>query len=407
MSDAPSIFGEPIDQRALQQIENCLRDDRAVAGALMADHHLGYSMPIGGVVAYRDAISPSGVGFDIACGNKAARTELEVDFGIKYDLGRLMGDIRKQIAFGIGRSNAEPIDHDLFDDPLWSEIDKLVPGLQEKARAQLGTVGSGNHYVDLLVDEDGRLWAANHFGSRGFGHTVATTFLNLAAGRAPTERAKDEETPAVLDLGTETGDLYMEAMKLAGRYAYAGRDYVMDQVLRILGTKTTFEVHNHHNFAWEEDGLIVVRKGATPLTEDPAFIGGSMGDVSVIVRGTGEDIGALASAPHGAGRVMSRTQAAGKWMKQRVTRTAPDGTTYEKKIRVRNKATAAIDWDAVRADLDERGIVVLGAGADEAPGVYKSLEAVLSHHPNIEVLHRLEPLGVVMAGEDEFDPYKD
>ena len=404
---APAVFGDPVDARALSQIENCMRDDRVVAGALMADHHLGYSMPIGGVVAYRGAISPSGVGFDIACGNKAVLTDIVPGFGFKYDLARTMRDVQKRIAFGIGRKNADPIDHELFDDPLWIEIAKLIPGLQEKARAQLGTVGSGNHYVDLLTDEQGRLWVANHFGSRGFGHTIATAFLNLAAGREATERAKDEETPAVLDLGTPTGDFYLEAMKLAGRYAYAGRDYVIDQVLRILGTHAEEEIHNHHNFAWEEDGLIVVRKGATPLTSAPAFIGGSMGDVSVIVRGTGEDIGALSSAPHGAGRVMSRTQAAGKWMKQRVTRTAPDGTTYEKKIRVRNKATAAIDWDAVRADLTERGIVVLGAGADEAPGVYKGLDAVLAHHPNIEVLHRLAPLGVVMAGEDEFDPYKD
>lgn len=460
------IFGSPVDEGAVKQIENVLRDERAVAGALMADHHLGYSMPIGGVVAYEDAISPTGVGFDIACGNKAVRTNLSiVDFmpdirgaGLvavnrkQIDIFKpFMRQVQKQVSFGIGRTSGENVDHELFDNPLWDEIDlQFGKDLKHKARQQLGTVGSGNHYVDLLVDEDdGQIWIANHFGSRGLGHTIASGFMAYAAGYTLTDKVPESEEAVVLDTNNAVGQFYIEAMKLAGDYAYAGRDYVADQVLRILGATSEFEVHNHHNFAWLEDGKWVVRKGATPLTRQPAFIGGSMGDISVIVRGTPqysdinmsagrnyqdlilgvEDIGALNSAPHGAGRVMSRTAAAGKLRKMWYCGNRncdfepfhlPGNamTPYEKnrcpkcniplrKGRMRDTSTAKIDWASVRYSLEQQGIVVLGAGADEAPGVYKDLGDVLSAHPNIEVLHRLRPLGVVMAGANEHDPYKD
>lgn len=403
--------GEAPDEKALSQLATCLTDERAVAGALMADHHLGYSMPIGGVVAYDGAISPSGVGFDIACGNKAALTTLFVD-DIEGDIGRIMEQIERDVAFGMGRSNDTPFDHDLFDthaDTL-RELDALSGNrlaLSQKARAQLGTVGSGNHYVDLLADEEGCVWVANHFGSRGLGHTIAVGFLNLVAGLPFDNRGAEKEEPTVIPTDSDLGQFYLAAMQLAGDYAYAGRDYVIDQVLGILGTTAMEEVHCHHNFAWLEDGLWVVRKGATPLSTASAFIGGSMGDGAAIVRGTGDDIGALASAPHGAGRVMSRTKAAGKFKKVTVERTAPDGSTYTKKLRVRDASTGVVDWDDVLVGLGSRGIVVRGSGADEAPEVYKNLDAVLKAHSNIEVVHRLRPLGVVMAGADTFDPYKD
>lgn len=435
------VFGDPVDEKALAQINVVLEDERAVFGALMADHHLGYSMPIGGVVAYQDAISPSGVGFDIACGNKAVRLDmLAEDLG---DVKPWMRQIQKNISFGLGRKNPTPVDHELFDSPVWAELGQPGLELREKAQQQLGTVGSGNHYIDLLRDDEGYLWIANHFGSRGMGHTIATWFLAVAQGGNVGDRVPEREEPAVLDLGTAGGDLYLEAMKLAGEYAYAGRNYVVDQVRSLLGQpNVTFEVHNHHNFAWEEDGLWVVRKGATPLTTQPSFIGGSMGDISVIVQGTPdvgfedrpvpdrvEDIGALGSAPHGAGRVMSRTAAAGKLRKmwycgnQRSCSFEPERSEGNKppypggkcpqcglplrKARMRDKTSAAIDWDATRADLNERGIVVLGSGADEAPGVYKDLRSVLAQHENIEVLHELHPVGVVMAGSEVFDPFVD
>lgn len=413
-SKISAVLGEPVDEKALAQLRNCLVDDRAVAGALMADHHLGYSMPIGGVVSYQDAISPSGVGFDIACGNMAVRTEMRAS---EVDIPATMAEIRDRVEFGIGRTNAEPVDHALFDSPVWQEFGEHGEPLKQKARAQLGTVGSGNHYVDLLEDEDGDLWIANHFGSRGFGHTVATWFMSIARGGKLGDRLPEREEPAVLDVRSPAGDLYVRAMELAGEYAYAGREYVIGQVLQILGwPKVNASVHNHHNFAWYEDGLWVVRKGATPLTREEAFIGGSMGDMSVIVRGAPiteggteaiVDIGALASAPHGAGRQMSRTKAAGKFRKVKEIRQRPDGTEYEFKRRVRDASTGAVDWPAVKQELADRGITVLGSGADEAPEVYKDLAGVLAQHSNIEVLATLRPLGVVMAGEDTYDPYKD
>lgn len=438
-----AVFGDPVDPKALAQIETVLEDERAVAGALMADNHLGYSMPIGGVVAYKDAISPSGVGFDIACGNKCVRTDMAAS--TLGDVKPWMRMIQKEVAFGIGRKNPKPVDHELFDSPLWPTLESESKGLKQKAADQLGTVGSGNHYVDLLEDEEGTLWIANHFGSRGFGHTVATMGLRWAYGLGPDDRKVERDDAAVLDLDTDSGQLYLEAMQLAGEYAYAGRDFVIEQVLSLLGRpNVTLEVHNHHNYAWKEDGLWVVRKGATPLTLDPAFIGGSMGDISVIVRGKWEevqdvgadrdlriqveDIGALGSAPHGAGRVMSRTAAAGKLRKmwycndstcpyqpvRSIGNAHPGGSGKcpecgkpLRKRRMRDTSDAKVDWAAVRKDLNERGITVLGSGADEAPEVYKDLMSVINQHKNIEVLHTLSPLGVVMAGDDTFDPYQD
>ena len=399
-----AIFGDP-DEGAVRQIVACLADERAIAGALMADHHLGYSMPIGGVVAYAGAISPSGVGFDIACGNKAVRTDIRAD---EVDVEPTLREIERRVAFGIGRKKPDPVDSPVLGDERWKTAEEIDPKLRSLARDQLGTVGSGNHYVDLLADEDGWLWIACHFGSRGFGHKVASGFLSLAAGRAFGDRVPEREEPTVLDVDSPSGAVYLELMALAGDYAYAGRDVVVDQLLDILDSpQVTESVHCHHNFAWLENGLYVVRKGATPLTDTPAFIGGSMGDISVVVRGTGEEIGALGSAPHGAGRAISRTRAAGKWKKVVEKRTRPDGTTYTFKRRIRDRSTALIDFDEVKADLARRGIAVRGAGADEAPAVYKDLRTVLGQHPNIRVEHTLRPIGVVMAGEDVFDPYKD
>jgi len=473
MTEKPlTIFNqEMIEPSAIQQIENCLADERAVAAALMGDAHLGYAMPIGGVVAYEDAISPTGVGFDIGCGNKAVKTNISIfDLGVEESSGTdgsmmvvdnvlrpLMYAILGSVSFGIGRKNPTPIQHSVLEEDIWGEVEKQFgKQLHDKARDQLGTVGSGNHYVDILVDESGKIWVANHFGSRGLGHTIASGFMAAAAGKDFTDRVPETEDSVVLSTKTDLGQFYVEAMELAGRYAYAGRDYVIDQVLNLLGAEAIESVHNHHNFAWQENGLWVVRKGATPLTTAPAYIGGSMGQGAVIVRGLTplerfrrehgghpvfmdpmdmldtdfevEDLGNLGSAPHGSGRVMSRTQAAGKMRKMwycnnrncdfEPFRKTSNGSPYPKNHcskcdlplragRMRDKTTAAIDWNEARKNLNDRGIVVLGAGADESPGVYKDLATVLAAHPNIEILHTLHPLGVVMAGDNEFDPYKD
>ncbi|MFB3141886.1 MAG: RtcB family protein [Acidobacteriota bacterium] len=385
------IWGEPEDN-AFKQILNCQKT--ADYCALMADCHLGYAVPIGGVVAYEDQVSPSGVGFDIACGNKAVL--LDADAGeVRANIDTLMDDIWKEISFGVGKKNKERVEHELFeDDPAWDI--KAVGHLKDLARSQLGTVGSGNHYVDLFVDESDRVWCGVHFGSRGVGHKIATHFLRLAGGQDGML-----VDPALLSVDSQEGQEYVAGMKLAGRYAYAGRDWVCSKVASILGAHILEEVHNHHNFAWRENhngkDLWVVRKGATPaFPGQKGFIGGSMGDISVIVQGveSEESKKALYSTVHGAGRVMSRRQAAGKFRWKR-----------GKRIKM---SEGAISQEMMMDWISKAGVVLRGAGTDESPHCYKRLPEVLEfHEPTIEVLHTLHPIGVAMAGANEFDPYKD
>lgn len=389
------------DEKTVGQAQMCASVGNVAGFALMADGHYGYSQPVGGVAVYDGQISPSGVGYDIACGNKAVRTNLKI-VDIRDDLSGIMDRIQSQISFGVGRKNADSVDHALFDDPAWSVFASI--GTQEHdtlkalARSQLGTVGSGNHYVDIFAEPATHdVWIGVHFGSRGFGHKTASGFLNLAAGReffgkAPGEKMDQE--PTLLDVTSELGEMYIRCMELAGQYAYAGRDYVVDKVASILGAEIVDSVHNHHNFAWIEDGKWVVRKGATPNAPGQrSFIGGSMCDYAVIVEGldTPDNRDSYYSTVHGAGRVMSRTQAAGKmnWK----TRTRSGGQITEERM-----------TEAVRAC----GVELRGAGTDESPFVYRRLAEVLQEHKDaIEVKHLLFPVGVCMAGGDEYDPYKD
>jgi tRNA-splicing ligase RtcB (3'-phosphate/5'-hydroxy nucleic acid ligase) len=390
MIDNIPVYGTVIDEGALAQIKTCARTAAHVA--LMADHHKGYAVPIGGVVAYEDAISPSGVGFDIACGNKAVLTDADAS-DVKGNIAAIMNDIWRTISFGIGRKNDdECVDHDLFDDPAWS-IAACKP-LREMARQQLGTVGSGNHYVDIFEDELGRIWIGVHFGSRGLGHKTATWFLKAAG-------AKDgmDVEPCVLPVDSNLGAEYLEGMRLGGRYAYAGRDWVCGRVARILGAAVVEEIHNHHNFAWREShggrDLWVVRKGATPaFPGQRGFVGGSMGDISVIIEGVAHESTAatLCSTVHGAGRVMGRMEAKGK----------TDRKTGE--VTRAGKVTP----EMMREWVSRERVELRGAGVDESPHCYKRLPEVLAEHgESIRILHTLRPLGVAMAGEGEVDPYKD
>ena len=195
--------------------------------ALMADHHKGYAVPIGGVVAYKDSISPSGVGYDIACGNKAVLLDMPGS-SLRADIKTIMDEVWRTICFGVGRINEERVDHELFDSSAWKC--QAVAPLKEMARQQLGTVGSGNHYVDLFTDELDRVWIGVHFGSRGLGHKTATWFLTKAG-------AKDgmDVEPCVISAHSDLGAQYLECMALAGQYAYAGRDWVCAKVASILG----------------------------------------------------------------------------------------------------------------------------------------------------------------------------
>lgn len=382
-----AVWGEPVFTDALEQIQRVAAHG-AEKVALMADHHVGYSMPIGGVAAYREHLSPSGVGYDIACGNKAVRTDLPAE-ELRRNIKTIMDDIARTISFGIGRNNQEKVDHDLFDDPAW----KIQPirNRKQMAQNQLGTVGSGNHYVDLFVDEKDRVWIGVHFGSRGLGHLIASHFIKEGGGSDGMH-----VPPVLIHEKSALGEDYRQLLELAGRYAYAGRDWVCARVTELLGAQSVEEVHNHHNFAWREnhggESFWVVRKGATPaFPGQKGFIGGSMGDISVIVEGVASDHAAdsLYSTVHGAGRVLSRTQAAGK---------------RKGKTRIGGQ----ISHEMMMSWVKEAGVELRGAGTDESPHCYKRLPEVLSaHEGTIRVLHTLKPVGVAMAGENEFDPYKD
>jgi tRNA-splicing ligase RtcB (3'-phosphate/5'-hydroxy nucleic acid ligase) len=249
------IFGEH-DAATIGQLRRCAAAETGAPAVLCADGHLGYSMPIGGVVGYREHISPSGVGYDIACGNLAVQTPMRAADLTTSEYEGIADRIKRRVSFGMGRSNQEPIrDHPVFDAIARSPV-KDQRKLLGLARQQLGTVGGGNHYVDVLEDEAGLLWVGVHFGSRGFGHKTATGFLNLAGGRPFESRSREgsdmHAPPSLLRLTMPTAQDYIAAMTIAGDYAYAGREAVVETVLDILGTEATDRVHNHHNFAWEE-----------------------------------------------------------------------------------------------------------------------------------------------------------
>lgn len=378
-ADAPlKVFGVH-EEGTIGQMRNCMAVGNVVAGVICADGHLGYAQPVGGVIAYEKQISISGVGFDIGCGNMAIRLDVPFET-VKDRVGPIVKDIARVISFGIGRTNDERAEHSLLDDgEAWHASD--MEAYRQKAAAQLGTVGSGNHYVDLMSDEEGFVWIGVHFGSRGLGHTSATRYLKAAGGKDGMN-----VPPAVVDEDSEIGRRYIAAMELAGRYSYAGREWVVERVRRIIGGSVTDMVHNHHNYAWREThegrDLWVVRKGATPaFPGQRGFVGGSMGDDAVIIEGV-ESVSAkeaLYSTVHGAGRLFGRKEAI-----RRFARTEMDA------------------W------LRGRGVTLHGGDLDESPMAYRRLPEVLAHHAgSIRVLHTLRPFAVVMAGAGEFDPFKD
>ncbi len=372
------VFGEH-EERTLGQMRTCMATGNVVAGVLCGDGHLGYAQPVGGVIAYEGQISVSGVGFDIACGNMAVRLDTPAA-EVRARVGDVLGDIRRSISFGVGRVNETRVEHELFDDDdAW-----LASGMEDfrqKAQAQLGTVGSGNHYVDLFEDEEGLTWIGVHFGSRGLGHTTATRMLRLAGGEDGIDVA-----PTVLPVESDLGQQYLAGMALAGRYAYAGREWVVERVRQIIGGAVTETIHNHHNFAWKEQhggrDLWVVRKGATPAFPGQlGFVGGSMGDDALIIEGveSEESARALYSTIHGAGRVFGRREAVRRFTRQEME-----------------------TW------LMRRGVLLAGGDIDESPMAYRRLQQVIEHHEaTVRVVRRLRPFAVAMAGRGVEDPYRD
>ena len=383
------VWGEPLPE-AVDQMKEAMKHG-AVYGALMADHHIGYSVPVGGVIAYQGRICVNGVGFDIACGNKAVLVDCPLD-QLKSNIYRTMNEVQKHISFGVGRKNNEVVSHPLFDDPIWNEIE-ILKSLKDKAVSQLGTVGGGNHYVDLFTDELDRVWIGVHFGSRGLGHSICTHFVKEAGGKDGVHAE-----PVVLDEDSDLGRQYLSCMEIAGRYAHAGRDWVCERVAKILRASIVDEVHNHHNFAWRErhfdKDLWVVRKGATPaFPGQRGFVGGSMGDISVILEGveSPESQYSLYSTVHGAGRHLGRMQAKGKRDKS--------GAWIREPMVNRSEHDA---WIA------RAGVELRGGDIDESPYAYKRIEQVLdAHRRTIRIVHTLKPIGVCMADDRTYDPYKD
>jgi len=358
--------------------------------------HVGHNFIANGVVVHN-------------CGNKAVKLNIK-GVTIRKDIKKIIEEISKNISFGVGRCNNKKVDHELFDDPTWNldcikEISRGVNkknDLRDMAISQLGTIGSGNHYLDLFVDENDDVWIGVHFGSRGLGHKIATYFLHEAGG-------KDDINayPTLISVNSDLGQEYISCMKLAGRYAYAGRDWVCNTVANILRGKIIEEVHNNHNFAFEEthfgESYWVIRKGATPaFPGQKGFVGGSMGDNSVIIEGVDseESRQSFYSTVHGAGRVMGRMEAKGKF-KQKKDSSGKKTGEFECVREPKVKKEDMLKW------IKEKGVELYGADVDESPFVYKRLNEVLGFHSNtIKILHDLQPIAVMMAG-NERDPYKD
>jgi tRNA-splicing ligase RtcB len=383
-----AVWGaEQIDAEAREQMRRALRLPVAVAGALMPDAHVGYGLPIGGVLATESAVIPYAVGVDIAC-----RMRLSVYPQSPIVLGQRAAQFKKALLgetrFGIDArwDQYDRPQHAVLDDPAW-EATRLLKGLKFKAAQQIGTSGSGNHFVEWgllqLYDDDAQLGLKagrylallSHSGSRGVGFKIANTYTEIAR-RMHADLDKTVQHLAWLPLAAEAGQEYWLSMELAGRFAAANHEVIHHRVAKAVGLQEMVTIENLHNFAWLEtlaDGTqaIVHRKGATPAGAGVlGIIPGSMGDAGYVVRGKG-DGRALNSAAHGAGRAMSRKAAFNS-----ITKTARD------------------------AYLHERGIDLLGGALDESPQAYKDIEAVIAAQDDlVEVIGKFTPRIVRMADE--------
>ena len=377
-------WGEDLEPQSVRQLQNACTLPIAVRGALMPDAHLGYGLPIGGVLATRNAVIPYAVGVDIACRVKMTVLDLPVET-IERDHDRLTRAIHTETRFGIGSAfKGRRREHAVLDED-W-DFTKLTAGLRDKAWAQLGTSGSGNHFVEFgefELDHDefgldpGRYLALlSHSGSRGAGATIAGYYSRLAM-KQHAELPRELRQLAWLDLETEEGLAYWRSMQLMGNYAAANHACIHRHMAEHLGAAVLLDLENHHNFAWKEvhDGqeVIVHRKGATPAGAGVlGIVPGSMATTTYVVRGLGNE-DSLNSAAHGAGRVMSRTQA---------------------------KKTLA--WRDARAQLAERGVTLISAGLDEVPAVYKDIDKVMAAQADLVVpVARFQPRIVKMAPSGE------
>ncbi|OPZ23109.1 MAG: RNA-splicing ligase RtcB [candidate division BRC1 bacterium ADurb.BinA364] len=378
-------WGRDLDAEAIRQIENACKLPVSVAGALMPDAHVGYGLPIGGVLAVQNAVIPYAVGVDIACRMKMTVLDLP-ETALYGQKERLINALNGETRFGIGAKfrQAERREHAVMDAD-WS-FSPLVKGLKDRAWEQLGTSGSGNHFVEfgsLTFDRDdlglkaGKYLALlSHSGSRGSGAQIAGHFSKLAM-KLRSDLPRELRHLAWLDLDSEEGRQYWQAMQLMGRYAAANHELIHRAIARALHAEVLLDVENHHNFAWKETHLgretIVHRKGATPAGAGVlGIIPGSMGDPGFLARGKGS-FDSLHSASHGAGRRMSRKQ-----------------------------AMNSFTWNQVKHVLAERGITLLSAGLDEAPMAYKDICEVMAEQQDlVEAVARFDPKIVKMAPAGE------
>ncbi|QKX03884.1 RtcB family protein [Aquimarina sp. TRL1] len=370
------IYGEDeIDDQAKYQLYDALKLPVSVAGALMPDAHTGYGLPIGGVLATNNAVIPYGVGVDIGCRMCLTVYPVAVSYlkGKRYRLEKILSEHTK---FGMYETHKIKHDHEIFSREEFTTI-PLVKKLKDKAYKQLGTSGSGNHFVEFgivtITDAENEwgikpgdyLGLLTHSGSRGLGANIAKHYTHLATKQCPLP--KHVQQLAWLDLSTHDGHEYWLAMNLAGDYAQACHDDIHKRIGKLIGAKPICKIENHHNFAWKEmvNGVecIVHRKGATPAGKGAlGIIPGSMTAPGYIVRGRGNSE-SLHSASHGAGRLLSRRKCKEKFTKS-----------------------------AINKVLKEHGVTVLGGGVDEAPMAYKNIHNVMANQKElVEVVGTFTP----------------
>ena len=382
------VWGESeIELGAIDQLRNACNLPVAVKGALMPDAHVGYGLPIGGVLATSGTVIPYAVGVDIACRMKLTVTDLPVS-NLETDYDNLRKALEEETAFGLGCTFEKKRQHSVMD--MDWKVSHVTRSMKDTAWTQLGTSGGGNHFVEygILTSQTNRdgmqigkkyLAILSHSGSRGTGGRVCKYYSDLAMRQLPKAYASMKYL-AWLDLNKQEGQEYWNAMNLMGHYASANHDCIHRHLINRLGATALWQVENHHNFAWKEvhDGveMIVHRKGATPAGKGVlGVIPGSMADPAYVVEGLGNE-DSLLSASHGAGRKMSRTI-----------------------------AKNTFNWPMWRKELENRGVKLLSAGIDEVPGVYKNIDTVMSYQTDlVNPIARFDPKIVKMAdggaGED-------
>lgn len=376
-------WGTNIDHGAHQQMQEACRIPAAVGAALMPDAHIGYGLPIGGVLATQDVVIPYAVGVDIACRMKISVLDMPVET-LEKRFDHYRNALENGTRFGVGATHRKPQDHPVMDED-WS-VTRITRENKDKARSQLGTSGSGNHFVEFGVVtvaeksaeldlEPGQYVALlSHSGSRGPGASVCSTYSNIARQHMPKQHQHFDRL-AWLEMSSQAGQEYWAAMNLMGQFASANHSVIHRLLTQLLGARVIAGVENHHNFAWLEQhhgrDVIVHRKGATPADKGVlGVIPGSMADPAYIVRGKGHP-DSLNSASHGAGRAMSRT-----------------------------KAMEQFNFRSVQKNLAKRGIQILSAGADEVPMVYKNIESVMAEQSDlVEMVARFDPRIVKMCGD--------